>query len=139
MFSSIVRIYIYIYVYTRCTAKCISWLIQPSLDSFFSLTIPLHFPFQLPTQLRWFCFAYVLAPPPLCCVCILSLSLSLCLSLDDLHFQAGDLSRLYEPTPIVRSGTPAPSNRGQRWNTSEHTYEYDCSARLYRLSAIVNF
>lgn len=56
-----------------------------------------------------------------------------------LHFRARDLSRLYEPTPIVRSGTPAPSNRGQRWNTSEHTYEYDCSPRLYRPSAIVNF
>lgn len=66
-------------------------------------------------------------------------SFPLRLSVAALHFRARDLSRLYEPTPIVRSGTPAPSNRGQRWNTSEHTYEYDCSPRLYRPSAIVNF
>lgn len=111
------------------------------VGSFFSLTIPLHFPFQLPptewTLFALFClrscssvvvrvFAYSLSLSP-------SLSFSRRLLSISKQEKRRDLSRLYEPTPVVRSETPAPSNRGQRWNTLEHTYEYDCSSRLYRL------
>lgn len=107
------------------------------VGSFFSLTIPLHFPFQFPpTELCSLCFAYVLAPLLLYAyspILFLSLSPSFSRRLLSKQEKRRDLSRLYEPTPVVRSETPAPSNRGQRWNTLEHTYEYDCSSRLYRL------
>lgn len=125
-----------IYVYTRCTAKCISWLIQPSLDPF----SPWQYLFtSLSNFLQQNSVRSVLPTFLLLCCCtrirLFSFSLSPSFSRRLLSKQEKrrDLSRLYEPTPVVRSETPAPSNRGQRWNTLEHTYEYDCSSRLYRL------
>lgn len=113
------------------------------VGSFFSLTIPLHFPFQLPTELRWFCFAYRSCSSSsslLYAYARYSLSLSAFLSTRLLSISKQETFRVYTSQHpswdrghlplliVVRGGTH-----------SGHTYEYDCSPRLYRLGAIVNF
>lgn len=90
-----------IYIYTRYTAKY--FLANTTVvGSFFSLTIPLHFPFQFPpTELCSLCFAYVLAPLLLYAYSpILFLSLSVFLS--TVALQARETKR---PFAFIRANT----------------------------------